>query len=260
MIYLLLYDIITLAIIAIFLMIIYRRIVKNWNFVEQIRGRYSEFDRKSRVQNYVKRINRGPVDPQEVIFKETIVIVGVILIIFMLATKSIFIAAVVSDSMTPTFDKNDMILAENIDRRYNVGDIIMFERPDTALPVAHRIIAIGNDEVISEEKGIIRTAGDATKGMDWWKLKEEDVIGKVIAIQGEPVVIKGYGKFFIVEDKNQRFGPFDYQNYYLFISVVKAYGFAIAILSLLIYVVLTLKEAKEKKRKVQYINMWNRYE
>jgi len=236
MIYFFIDDIIIILLISAFLITIYMRIVHNWNFIEKIEQRYSKSDINSRVKDRIKFINRQPIDRQKVIFKDFSILSIVLLVIILIGTQAIFFAVVVSDSMTPTFSKNDMILMQNIDRMYSVGDIIMFKRPDTSIPTSHRIISI-------EDEGI-RTAGDATKTMDWWKLKNDDIVGKAVMFQGKPVAIKEFGAFFIVEDKNQRFGPFDYQNYYLFISVIKIYGYAIAIISLIIYIVLTLKREK----------------
>lgn len=68
----------------------------------------------------------------------------------------------------------------------------------------------------------------------------------------KPLVIKGYGVFFTVEDRNQKFGPFDYQTYLLFINVLKAYGYAIAIISLLIYIALTLNGSGRKDKIMKY--------
>jgi signal peptidase len=229
-------DIIFILLLSIFLTTIYMRIVYNWNFVEKIEKRYSQSDINSRVKDRIRYINRQPIDRQKVIFKDLSILSIVLLAIILIGTKTIFFTAVVSDSMNPTFSKNDMVLMQNVDRSYNVGDIIMFERPDTSLPVSHRIISI--------DDGGIRTAGDATKSMDWWNLKTDDIVGKAIMVQGKPITIQELGIYFIVEDKNQRFGPFNYQDYYLFISVIKIYGYFIAIISLIIYIVLTFKREK----------------
>lgn len=243
-IYISLDDIIFLSALSIFLIIIYRRIVKDWNFIEKIGQKYSESERKDKVQNRIKYINRQPTDKQKIIFKDLSMLAVAILIIIVIGTRSIFFADVVSQSMVPTFDKNDLVLMQNIDRTYNIGDIIMFSRPDTSLPVSHRIISISEDG--------IQTAGDATKNTDWWKLKNEDILGKAVSIRGNPLVIKGYGVFFTVEDRNQKFGPFDYQTYLLFINVLKAYGYAIAIISLLIYIALTLNGSGRKDKIMKY--------
>ena len=243
MMYLLLNDVVFLVAIFIFLVIIYRRIVQNWNVIEKFKQRYSESDKNTRIQNRIKYISRQPIDKQKLIFSDLSFLVIVMLIIFLIGTKSIFFAAVVSGSMSPTFDKNDLVLIQNIDRSFNVGDIVMFERPDTSLPISHRVISITGDE--------IRTAGDATKTMDWWKLKREDIVGKAIVVRGEPIVIKGLGTYFVVEDRNQRFGPFDYMNYYLFIGVIKAYGLAIALISLFIYIAMTFRNNEKEKYRLK---------
>ena len=229
-------DIIVILLISVFLITIYMRIVHNWNFIEKVEQRYSKSDINSRVKDRIKYINRQPIDRQKVIFQDLSTLSIVLLAIILIGTQTIFFAVVVSDSMSPTFSKNDMILMQNVDRTYSVGDIIMFKRPDTSVPTSHRIVSI-------DDEGI-HTAGDATKTMDWWRLKKDDVVGKAIVFQGKPVTIKEFGVYFIVEDKNQRFGPFNYQDYYLFISVIKIYGYAIAIISLIIYIVLTLKREK----------------
>jgi len=234
MVYFFIDDIIIILLLLMFLIIIYRRIVYNWNFIEKIEQRYYESDINRRIKNRIKYINRQPIDKEKEIFEDFSLLGIVLLAIILIGTKTIFLAVVVSDSMSPTFGKSDMILIQNIDRKYNVGDVIMFKRPDTSVPTSHRIISI-------DEEGSIRTAGDATESIDWWKLNKDDVIGKAIIIQGKPVTIKGFGNYFIVENKNQRFGPFDYQNYYLFISIIKIYGYAIAIISLIIYIILTIK-------------------
>ncbi len=241
MIYILIEDVIFLIALSILLIVIYRRVRHDWSFIEKIRHGYADSTRKAKVKNHVKYISRQPVDRQKIIFEDFTALAFVILIIFLIGTKSIFFAAVVSDSMVPTFHKNDLILMQNIDRSFNVGDIIMFQRPDREFPVSHRIVSI--------KEGRIYTAGDATKIKDWWALKEKDIVGKVITFQGEPIVISGYGEYFIIADKNQKFGPLDYQRYNLLLSIIRTYGYAIALLSILIYMIMIFKGEKQKEYK-----------
>ncbi len=209
---------------------------------ELIKQRYAAYDRKIKVNNYIKQVTKQPVDFQKNIFKEGLALIAVLFIIYLLATKAVFFTAVASGSMYPTFNKDDLVLMQNIDRRFNVGDIVMFERPDLGYPVSHRINLI-------IDQGI-RTAGDATGQIDYWEIKKEDIIGKAILMQGKPIVIEGYGKFFIVESKDQDFGPFgkDYNNYFLFFQVVKIYGYVIAVVSLLLYIVLTIRQKPWQSR------------
>lgn len=211
----------------------------NSNLFERIERIYSETDRKIKTQNYVNKVKEQPSDRQKVIFTDLSILFIAILIILLIATKSIFFAVVLSGSMVPTFDKNDIIFVQNIDRRYEVGDIVMFKTPDRDLPITHRIASVDLD-------GNIFTAGDATRTTDWWRLKKEDIMGKVVLIIGKPIVIKEYGRYFIVEDRNQQIGPFDYGRFLLLISVIKMYGYAIAILSIMAYVFLTFKKDNKK--------------
>lgn len=239
MIYLFLTDIVAIVLLSVFLFLIYNRVVKNWNVFEVIGKKIFESNKKVRIERRKNIIKVQPVDPQKQIFVDLSILIAVLLIIIVIGMKFIFFAAVVSNSMSPVFNKNDLVLMQNVDRKYNVGDVIMFASPYTDLPVSHRIVSIS-------EKGI-RTAGDATGTTDPWNLKKADIIGKAITIKEEPIVIKGYGKLFIAEDRKARFGPFDYTTYYMFLNAIKAYGYGIALLCVLIYIGMSLKgENKEK--------------
>jgi signal peptidase I len=228
-------DISFFILLFIFLIIVYRRIIYGADLFEPIKRRHNEYYRKNQIKNYIEKVSKPPVDFQKMIFREGLILSATLSIMILLATKAVFFTAVASGSMYPTFYKDDLVLMQNIDRKYNVGDIIMFKRPDLGYPVSHRIKLMTD--------GGIRTAGDANGQVDWWEVKKEDVLGKAILIQGKPIVIKGYGKFFIVENKQQDFGPFgkDYMSYFLFIEVVKLYGYVIVVFSLFLYILLTSK-------------------
>ena len=235
-------DILFLLILLVFLIIVYRRIIYSISFSEPIIQTFKTFDREHRVNAYIKQINQRPAESQKVVFKELTIFIFALIIMFLFATKAILFTAVISGSMYPTFDKDDLVLIQNIDHTYKPGDIIMFERPDTSYPVVHRIKQI-------TDKGI-NTAGDATGQMDWWELEKEKILGKAIMIQGKPVVIKGYGKFFIIDERNQDFGPMgqDYGKYFLFFQVIKIYGYVIAVFSLFLYIFMTLKQKPWQSR------------
>lgn len=234
--YIPIYDLLFILLLSVFLIVVYRRIIYSIDFLEPVQQRYSALDRKLRVNNYIKNVTRKPQDMQKIIFKEVAILTGVIFIMFLLATKAVFFTAVASGSMSPTFERDDLVLMQNIDRTYRPGDIIMFNRPDTSHPVSHRIASI-TDQGISTE-------GDAIGQIDWWRLEEKDIMGKAVLIRGKPIVIKQYGKFFIVDDRHQDFGPFgrDYSKYFLFFQVVKIYGYIIAVASLMIYIIITVRQ------------------
>lgn len=231
-------DIFFLSIIIIFLIILYGIMAQNWK-LGLISNRYFELEKNGMEKDYIRSINIYEKDKEKLIFKDIFIILFFISIVLLFITKTIFFAAVVSESMTPTINKYDMVLLQNIDHRYAVGDIIMFNRPDTSLPVTHRIRSI-------DEDGIIKTAGDAAGQIDWWQLKKEDIVGKAFIILEKPITIKNFGRYFIAENKNQRFGPFDYGTYFLFIEVIKLYGYAIAAICIFAYIFLEMKKYKKK--------------
>lgn len=217
--------------------IVYRRIVHNSNDFKQIIITYEDIDKKSQLNTYKRNIRKKPVDFQKYVFYEGLTLIIIFLLIILVATNGIFFTAVITDSMKPTFQKDDLVLMQNIERSYHVGDIIMFKTPDTAKPYSHRIVSIS-------EKGTIQTAGDAVGINDWWELKKEDIMGKIISFNGRPVIIKGYGKYFVIDRDRQTLGAFgqDYNKYVLLIDVIRTYGYVIAAGSLLLYIFLTFRK------------------
>lgn len=235
-------DILFLSLLLIFLIMVYRRIILNAVSFKPVIKTYKAIDRRQRINAYIKQINRRPEESQKVVFKEVFIFIFALIIMFLFASKVIFFTAVISGSMSPTFDMDDLVLMQNIEHTYEPGDIIMFERPDTSYPVVHRITQITDTG--------INTAGDATGQTDWWELEKKDIHGKAIMVQGKPLVIKGYGKFFIVDERHQDFGPLgqDYGKYFLFFQVIKIYGYIIAVFSLFLYIVMTLKQKPWQSR------------
>lgn len=232
------YDILFLFILSIFLIVLYQTMVqkRRWKIIEIFKEKYLDFDRKNRKENYVRHVNIKPADRQKIIFENICILVIIISIMFLFITKTIFFVAVASESMNPTFNKYDIVLMQNINRDYKIGDIIIFENPDIAIPVTHRVKSISNEG--------IQTAGDATGKTDWWQLKNDDIIGKAILIGEKPIVINRLGRYFIAEDRGQTFGPFDYRTYFLFFDTIKLYGYIIAVICILAYIALEIKRIK----------------
>jgi signal peptidase I len=81
------------------------------------------------------------------------------------------VVAVFSDSMDPTFYKGDMIVVQGIEDA-SVGDIIVFNVPDRAYPIIHRVNEITPDG--------IRTKGDNNLYVDPWRISEDDIYGKAV--------------------------------------------------------------------------------
>lgn len=234
--YLTIYYIASVLLTIIVLLLLYRRILYDHNPFESMMNKYYENERNSKINNYIRYIYKKPADFHMMIFSESLTLMGVLLIIFLIVTNSLFFTAIISDSMRPSFEKNDLVLIQNIQRTYDEGDIIMFKTPDTSKPILHRI-------VLKSDRDNIRTAGDAIGQMDWWDLKEEDIIGKAILIHGKPLVIEDIGKFFILDEKSEEYGVFkqEYGNYFLFFEIVKLYGYFIAAASLILYIIFTVR-------------------
>jgi len=234
-------ELLFLIFLLIFL-IIFRNVILNRNFFKPIKQHFSSYDRNLQVNIYVKKVSETPGDSQKMILKEVIIFATFSLILFILASRMIFFTAVVSDSMRTTFEKDDLVLIQNIDHSYKIGDIIMFVEPFTLRPTTHRIVLI--------DRGIIRTAGDFTGVMDSWKIDEKDVLGKAVMIQGKPIVIKRYGRFFIVDKKTQNVAFFgsDYRAYFLFFQVIKIYGYVIVVICVILYIALTFRKKSWQNR------------
>lgn len=236
-------DLLFVLMLCLFLAIVYRRIIHSIDLFKPILQTFSRFDRNNRKNSYIKLVSRKPVDFQKAILKEGIILSAVFIIIALLGAKMVFFVAVVSGSMYPTFDRDDLVLMQNIDSSYKTGDIIMFIDPYSVRPYTHRIIGITKEGIF--------TAGDASGMMDGWRLKTEDILGKAVLINGKPIVIKEYGKFFIIDDRRENFGPLfgsDYRQYVLFFEIVKIYGYVIVVLSLMLYMALTAKQKPWKEK------------
>lgn len=225
------------------LIIVYFTIFYSLDFIGPLTKQYSSFNRKVSVNNYIKDVNKPPVDLQKSMFFESLFLIAIIIVISLIATKTIFFVAVASGSMQPLFDTNDLVLVQNFEHSYNIGDIIFFNNPDTYVPYTHRIAKI-------KENGKIRTAGDAIGFMDYWELDKKDIQGKVVLFMGKPIVIQKYGEFFLVSSGKENVGPFKNLNdYVLFIQVVKAYGYVIVVFSLLLYIIMTVRQTKSRQNR-----------
>jgi signal peptidase I len=107
---------------------------------------------------------------------------------FFILKKALFFSLVISQSMVPTLMVADLVLVESLTTgNIEVGDIIVFTPPDrVGGSVVHRVISV--------DGGNIRTKGD-NAGIDGWTLTNENIEGKVVTVNGKPVVIKNMGSY-----------------------------------------------------------------
>ena len=163
-----------------------------------------------------------------------------LLLIYAALSYKVFWVAVVSNSMYPTFERGDMVLVQSLVVDPEPGDIIMFNKPDINYPVTHRVLKIID--------GRIYTGGDAS-GPDRLPISKKDVIGEAILIFGKPIVLKGVGKYFILEATELRdIGPYgqEYLFYKTLVETFRQYAIAIIIISISLYIYLEIRGKKVK--------------
>lgn len=97
---------------------------------------------------------------------------------------------VYSESMEPIIKVNDAFIVWPA-ISYSIGDIVMY-RPAVleASLITHRIIGIGNSGWIT--KGDNSPAADQDSGEP--ELKTERIIGRVLTLNGQPLILPGLGK------------------------------------------------------------------
>lgn len=106
---------------------------------------------------------------------------------------------VLSDSMSPEFYKDDIVVIKPCDD-YKVNDIIEFQISATSEPVTHRIVS----KTGSGKNAIYETKGDANDSSDNQYVPHSKVNGKVISV---------------IENGNSIY-EFVKSNYFLFIDII----------------------------------------
>jgi|Deesub1362B_J571_1020462.scaffolds.fasta_scaffold00681_8 signal peptidase len=168
----------------------------------------------------------------------TLVLGFLALLMFLALTHKLFFAVVTSGSMVPTLNRGDMFLVQAIVLEPGVGDIVMFNRPDIYLPVAHRIIGVAGDKIY--------TGGDAS-GPDQWVIYKDDIFAQAVQIGGKPIVIPNVGSYFVLDAKELRdIGPYgqEYLFYKNLVVTFKSFALAIVIICTAIYIYLEIGERK----------------
>lgn len=106
---------------------------------------------------------------------------------------------VLSDSMSPEFYKDDIVIIRAYDD-YEVDDIIEFQLSETSQPVTHRIIS----KTGKGKNAVYETKGDANDSADTQQVSYSKINGKVISV---------------IEDGNLIY-QFIKTNYFLFIDII----------------------------------------
>jgi signal peptidase len=205
---------------------------------DRFKNGFEEHSRKKRAKGKMTEYRTFFVKPS--FLRSSILFSIFLFVIFLLLFKLVFFTAITSESMQPTFKRGDLVLMQKLSPVPEEGDIIMFNRPEYLLPITHRVIAIA-------ESGV-RTQGDARGRADPWIIPEEEILGKAVRLGENPLVLQDVGDYFIINTREMHFGR--YGSEYTFIKnaflTIRLYGYALCVISILGYVILTLQEAKKR--------------
>ena len=106
----------------------------------------------------------------------TVVLVSFIVIVLYLTSNMFRFTALAigSNSMKGSINKGDVIIIDKKAKKINVKDVIAFK--EQGVIIVHRIIDI-NENLDSQK---YQTKGDANDTADAWKVRDQDVVGKVV--------------------------------------------------------------------------------
>jgi len=158
--------------------------------------------------------------------EDTILLIILVILILAFGVRLIGFAAVISDSMKPEFQRGDLVMTQSISIDPQVGDIITFRAFGVQNPVTHRVIGIQGNNVA--------TQGDNNPFADDYGTTTNDIISKVVVIEGHPLVLKGIGSLFILdfskEGKLGRFGD-QYEFIQKMFMTIRTWGYVITIIA-----------------------------
>ncbi len=158
--------------------------------------------------------------------KDSFLLAVLVVLILAFSFKFITFQVVISDSMKPVFERGDMVLSQAISKEPHIGDITTFKAIDVQNPITHRVISIQNN--------IITTKGDNNPLPDGYATTKNDIIAKAIVIEGQPIVLKGVGSYFIL-DFTQQGAVSKYGDKFTFLQemfqVIRTWGYVITIIA-----------------------------
>jgi signal peptidase I len=112
---------------------------------------------------------------------------GTLIMVFLLvATQSVYLALVTSESMRPYINRGDLVIAEGLSKNFSVGDIIEIQPPGYTGTYVHRVVRKLSDNAW-------KTKGDNWNSEDGWTVTKDIVKGKVITVNEKAVVIPNLG-------------------------------------------------------------------
>lgn len=228
------------VLIFLILYLAYKVEVRNFDFdfhlrlLNKIKNHLHKKSKENRINSRMERYHTLIERPSFIGLIIPLMIVGIIG--FTLYNHMIFFAVVGSGSMEPTFKRNDLILMQNLNTGVDNGDIIMFKAPSVLQPVTHRVVGMA-------DKGII-TKGDARQFRDDWIVKDDQIMAKVITIEGKPIILKDIGIYFIEDResaiKMSRYGQ-EFDIVRKLVNSIKTFGLMIFFIAIFMYILTSIK-------------------
>ncbi len=234
--------IIATAIAALVYYALYQVVAKGWelpiHIYDYLKGLYGRYSRKRRVKERLFKYETVSGMHKPSLLGTSVVLSVFTVVILLLLFKMLFFAVVTTDSMRPTFARGDLVFMQRIHVDPRPGDIIMYDKPAYTLPITHRVIEVTDWGV--------KTKGDARTFADPWVIPKQEIKGEALQVGGKPIVIKSVGNYFILDPSKMGIGRFGSE--YLFakkiLMTIKMYGYAICIIALMGYLILTLREMR----------------
>lgn len=158
--------------------------------------------------------------------QDAILLIVLIILIAAFGFKMIVFTAVISDSMKPEFQRGDLVFSQAISKEPHIGDIITFKAIGVENTVTHRVIGLQNN--------FISTQGDNNPLPDDYSTTKDDIVAKVVVIDGHPVVFPGMGSFFILdfskEGKLRKFGD-QFTFMQQMFATIRTWGYVITLIA-----------------------------
>jgi signal peptidase len=232
--YLVVWSIFLFVIFIVFYLVVSKKFKPNF---KTLKYRINARNKKRRVELKLSQM-RGLAIPKKA-FYPFLPLIPFLIIVYIFVNHMLFFAVITTDSMSPTFEKGDIVLMQSVDLEAQENDIIMFENKNPRglhPPVIHRVDNLTKDGIL--------TKGDATNIIDDWIVEDDEVTAKAVKWNGgQPVVIPEVGNYFIQDYKAQG----KYATEFVFTSVMvvllKDIGIAVFTFCLVLYIILSVKEA-----------------
>jgi signal peptidase len=192
--------------------------------------------KKNHTKAYLRHLRTLVIKPKPLrAFLPLFILIAVV--IFLL-NNIVYFAVITSDSMSPTFNKGDMVLMTKY-TDVETDDIIMFSVETEQFPVIHRVYKINGEN--------ITTKGDFNPTEDRWILNNSVIVSEAVTIGDKPVVLKGVGTYFLEDDETHARYSGEIEFNRLLLQGMKNIAIYIFFAAVLLYIFFTAKEIRERK-------------